>query len=213
MKSFSMKRALCVLSAAALILTTGCGNQNSRTDGGPGNSQGETQESSLGDPGIAMGRYAEEELDLTQELETVSSMKKLPDGTLIITDTSSGIWESKDSGATWENANSPWLDEMFMHAYFMDLQAAPDGTLGVIYSDYGEENGEEEEEYSAFDFHPVCELVKPDGTVVPVEISLSEDEMYPYRIWFSDSGRIFVTTLGDKIYEVHEDGSSEHIPS
>ena len=238
MKSFSLKRALCVLSVAALILTTGCGNQNSRIDGGPGNSQGETQESSLGDPGIAMGRYAEEEIDLTQELETVSSMKKLPDGTLIITDTSSGIWESKDSGATWENANSPWLDEMFMHAYFMDLQAAPDGTLGVIYSSYDDEGGanqentgeenagsdeepdeeeieiesdklnEEEEGNSIFDFHPVCELVKPDGTVVPVEISLSEDEMYPNRIWFSDSGRIFVTTLGDKIYEVHEDGSS-----
>ena len=209
LKSFSMKRALCVLSAASLILTAGCGNQNNRTDGSPGNSQGETQGSSLGDPDTAMGRYAEEEIDLTDKLEIVRGMKKLPDGTLIITDSSSGVWESKDSGATWENANSPWLDEMFMHAYFMDLQAAPDGTLGVIYSDYGEENGEEEEEYSAFDFHPVCELVKPDGTVVPVEISLSEDEMYPYRIWFSDSGRIFVTTLGDKIYEVHEDGSSE----
>ncbi len=208
-KSFSMKRALCVLSAVALILAAGCGNQNSRTDGSPGNSQGETQESSLGDLGTAMGRYAEEEIDLTQKLGIVSGMKKLLDGTLIITDTSSGIWESKDSGATWENINSSWLDEMFEHAYFLDLQAGPDGTLGVIYSDYGEESGEEQEEYSAFDFHPLCELVKPDGTVVPVEISLSEDEMYPNRIWFSDSGRIFVTTLGDKIYEVHEDGSSE----
>lgn len=209
MKSFSMKRALCVLSVAALILTAGCGNQNNGTDGSPGNSQGETQGSSLGDLGTAMGRYAEEEIDLTDKLEIVRGMKKLPDGTLIITDSSSGVWESKDSGATWENANSPWLDEMFMHAYFMDIQAAPDGTLGVIYSDYGEESEEEQEEHSAFDFHPLCELVKPDGTVVPVEISLSEDEMYPNRIWFSDSGRIFVTTLGDKIYEVHEDGSSE----
>lgn len=208
-KSFSMKRALCVLSSAALILTTGCGNQNSRTDGSPGNSQGETQGSSLGDLDTAMGRYAEEEIDLTDKLEIVRGMKKLPDGTLIITDSSSGVWESKDSGATWENVNSSWLDEMFEHAYFLDLQAAPNGTLGVIYSDYGEESGEEQEEYSAFDFHPLCELVKPDGTVVPVEISLSEDEMYPSNIWFSDSGRIFVTAFGDKIYEVHEDGGSE----
>lgn len=209
MKSLSVKRALCILSVAALILTAGCGNQNNGTDGSPGNSQGETQGSSLGDPGTAMGRYAEEEIDLTDKLEIVRGMKKLPDGTLIITDSSSGVWESKDFGATWKNVNSSWLDEMFIHAYFLDLQAAPDGTLGVIYSDYGEESGEEQEEYSAFDFHPLCELVKPDGTVVPVEISLSEDEMYPSRIWFSDSGRIFVTAFGDKIYEVHEDGSSE----
>lgn len=210
MKSLSVKRALCVLSAAALIFTAGCGNKNNRTDGTLGNSQKETQESGGADTGTAMGRYAEEEIDLTQELEIVSGMKKLPDGRLIITDRTSGVWESKDSGKTWENINSSWLDEMFYHAYFLDLQVAPDGTLGVIYSDYGEESGEEQEEGdSIFDFNTLCELVKPDGTVVPVEISLSEDEMYPYKIWFSDSGRTFVTTLGDKIYEVYEDGSSE----
>lgn len=260
MKRLLTKRVLCILSVAALTLAAGCGNRNNGTaDGSPGNSQGDTQQSSVGDHDTAMGRYAEEEIDLTKELEIVSGMKKLPDESLVITDTSSGIWESKDMGATWENINSPWLDEMFEHTYFLDIQSAADGTLGIIYHDYGEEDGdgqedtetgpesgvpegeeteepnaedtedrgtdgeetevevdklnedEEGDESSAFDFHSVCELVKPDGTVVPVELSLSEDEMYPSRIWFSDSGRIFVTTLGDKIYKVHEDGSSEQL--
>lgn len=245
MKRLSLKKALCLFTAITLILTAGCGTADGSTgDGSPGSSPDGMQESSIGKEDTAMGRYAEEEIDLTGELSSVSGMKRLSDGRVVITDTSSGIWESKDFGATWENVNSPWLDEMFDHTYFLDIQIAPDGTMGVIYSDYGDEDGEEQESIeeeenlenaqeqetdgdeieiesdklneeeegdgtSVFDFHPDCALVKPDGTVIPVDISLSEEEMYPSGIWISDSGRIFMTTFGDKIYEIYEDGSSK----
>lgn len=264
MKKLSVKKVLCILSAAALVLASGCGTQQGGTpDGSPGSTPGGAQESSMGDSDIAMGRYGETERDLTEELEIVSDLKQLPDGTLLITDTSSGIWESKDSGENWESVSNPWLDGKWSNTYFLDLKMASDGTLGVIYSENEEETQEpegenaeaennklsdeeetengkpgggkdaeaesdtsddredaevesdklnEEEEAdgsSVFDFHPSCALVKPDGTLIPIEISLSEDEMYPTNIWFSDSGRIFLTAFGDKIYEVFEDGSSE----
>lgn len=224
MKRLSIKRALssllAVLSATALFLTAGCGNQNSNVgEENPDSSQG-VDESSVGEAITAMGRYAEAETDLTEDLEVVSEMRKQPDGTLIITDLTTGIWESKDQGITWEKVPNEWLDEKMEHAYFMAIKMAPDGTLGVIYDDYGEEEedgtetedeDESENDSFLFDFAPICELIKPDGTVVPVDLSVSEDEMYPENIWFSDSGRIFVGTLGDILYEINEDGSSRQL--
>lgn len=254
MKRLSVKKALCllpaVLSATALLLTAGCGNQNSNVgDGNPDSSPEGMQESSVGEENTAMGRYAEVETDLTEELEVVREMRQMPDGTFIITDITTGIWESKDQGMTWEKVSNEWLDEKMEHSYFMAIKMAPDGTLGVIYDDYeeeamgdesgdesepdqqdgseaedkeegedeseadgeGEESEESEEEASIFDFAPICELIKPDGTVIPVDLAVSENEMYPDNVWISDSGRIFVTTLGDIIYEISEDGSSRQI--
>lgn len=74
-----------------------------------------------------------------------------------------------------------------------------------------DENSEEfsEEADSAFNLSPECALVKADGTVIPVSLSLTEDEMYANRMWMTKEGRTFVTTLGNIIYEVKEDGSSE----
>lgn len=233
MKRLSLKKSLCMLITASLFLAAGCSNQNSSVeDDSQGNLPEGVQESSVGEKNAEMGRYAEEEIDLTKELEIVSGMKKLPDGRLIITDETSGIWESKDQGATWENMENSWLTEKMSSTYFMDIQMAPDGTLGVVFNDYSGESEEEEsnepdeeetegengemdeseEEVSVFDsFSPECMLIRPDGTEIPVEMSLSEDELYPSAVWFSDSGRIFVTTLGDKIYEISEDGSSKLI--
>ncbi|TCL54473.1 ABC-type glycerol-3-phosphate transport system substrate-binding protein [Kineothrix alysoides] len=81
------------------------------------------------------------------------------------------------------------------------------GETGSEVSGEGEDNGEASDEL--FQLHPVCMIVKPDGTRIEAQFSLTEDEKYPYGIWIADSGRIFVTTLGEIIYEVNEDGSSE----
>lgn len=241
MKRLSVRKALTLFAAVSLVLTAGCGNQDVNGSGSGKNGNGSAangQESGSGNSDAAMGRYRESETDLTEELEVVKGLRKLPDGRLVISDTTAGMLESKDNGENWEKMDLPWLNEKLNHAYFMDIQMAPDGTLAVIYDTYEEaeeaaqgdsgeeENGEapedgeeeenseapedgEEEESSAFYLDPVCELIKPDGTVVPVEIPLEGNEMYPSSIWISDSGRIFVTALGgDNIYEVKEDGSA-----
>ncbi len=217
MKRLSMKKALCLLSVAALTLSAGCSNRNAdgKEEDGQKSSPPKVQEGSLENRDTAMGRYVESETDLTEELELVSGMRKMPDGRLIISDRTVGVMESKDQGETWERMEIPWLDEKLGQAYIMDIQMAPDGTLAVIYDSMEETEGSEDEEAedseinSAFLLDPTCELIKPDGTVIPVTIPLGEGEMYPRGMWINDSGRIFVTTLGgDNIYEVNEDGSS-----
>lgn len=231
MKKNSGKRLICLLLAALMTLAAGC---TSVTEGSS------SAAPTGGEPDAAMGRYAEEEIDLGEMVGTVSGMRRLSDGTLLITDRQMGVLKSKDNGTTWESENSDWLEDKLSATYVMDVQMTEDGTLGIIYDDYearnhageditadgeedgstdttadGEEDGsagsaeEEQESDSVFNLSPECALVKAGGTVVPITLSVTKDEMYPNRIWMSDTGKIFVTTYGDTIYEVIEDGSTE----
>lgn len=220
MKGLRMKKIICLLLAAAVL--AGCGNGDAgnnpqKEDGKSGPAEGENRQTQ----GTAMGRYGEEETDLTQELETVSNLKKFPDGTLLITDRNCGLWESKDKGVSWEKVKNEWLEQKMKEAYFLDIQADADGMLGVVFEGYayyeedteeedaGQEDTDREETLGLGDgFRPECALVKRDGTEIPVSLPLTEDDMYPKNIWMWEQGRIFVTTQGYNIYEVKEDGSS-----
>lgn len=200
-----VKRLISMALAAVILFTPGCGNSN----GGnlPSAENEKKNEQGSGDSDIAMGRYEEEETDLSDNLANVREMKRFSDGRLVITDASSGIWVSNDNGASWESENTKYLEEKLADTYIMDIGVAEEGTLGIIYDDYEDENSEESD--SVFDLSPECALVRADGTVVPVSLSLTEDEMYANRIWLTGEGRAFITTFGDIIYEVKEDGSSE----
>lgn len=200
-----MKKILCLLLTAALVSgVSGCGNGNAGADGAKAGQEEEGREGVDISGENGLGRYAEKETDLTDELEVVSSLKKFSDGRFMITDRFYGLWESGDQGASWTKVSHPWLDKMSEETYLLDLQAAEDGTLAVIWNE-----SDEEEEESPFAFDPVAALIRPDGTQIPVEPDLEEEEGYPWRFWISDTGRIFISTLGDKLYEVKEDGSSE----
>lgn len=200
-----VKRLISMALAAVILFTPGCGNSNG---GNPPSAENEKKnEQGSGDSDIAMGRYEEEETDLSDNLANVREMKRFSDGRLVITDASSGIWVSNDNGASWESENTKYLEEKLADTYIMDIGVAEEGTLGIIYDDYEDENSEESD--SVFDLSPECALVRADGTVVPVSLSLTEDEMYANRIWLTGEGRAFITTFGDIIYEVKEDGSSE----
>ena len=230
-----IKRVTSLALAAVILFTAGCGNSNRGNL--PSAENEEREENESGNSDIAMGRFVEEEIDLSENLTNVRELKKFSDGKLMIIDASSGIWVSNDNGVSWQDENTEYLEEKLTNAYIMDVRAGEDGTLGIIYDDYEDElstegederenlskdaeelqegredeNSEEfsEEADSAFNLSPECALVKADGTVIPVSLSLTEDEMYANRMWMTKEGRTFVTTLGNIIYEVKEDGSSE----
>ena len=85
MKNLWLKKIICLLLAAVML--AGCGNQGA--GGGPQEEDGQKglAEGEKGKPGeTATGRYREEEIDLTDELEAVSNLKILSDGTLLISD-------------------------------------------------------------------------------------------------------------------------------
>lgn len=285
MKKISVRRMLCLLTATALLVS-GCGGQDSLgedTQGAGKSSAGEKKVQEQGQE-ASMGRYIEEETDLSQVLEQVSGMRMREDGKLVLTDRYRNCQISQDLGVSWEEEGNSWLENKGGSAFFLDVQMAADGTLAVIYEDYegqnpgieveagaesqaaepgdsseknsgaensGAENSEAEnpgseqagepedekepsgeepspegegdeasdsaqdsqedsgEAESAFRLDPDCMLVRPDGTEIPVTVSIPEEEEYPSRFWISDSGRYFFTTLGEGVYEVKEDGSSE----
>ncbi len=255
MKKLSVKRMLCLTMAAMLLLSSGCGNGGDGT-GGESDSSGSTAQKESGDEAggeAAMGRYLEEEIDLSGDLEVVRGLRRMPDLRLVIEDTYQNFQVSEDQGVSWKAESNPWLEKKRNSTYFLDAKMAPDGTLAVIYDDYpegegenqGEEDeedvpegdaseedsagdaaldeeietasgsaeslgaGEEETEESMFQLSPECALIRPDGTEVPVEYSMTEEELYPTHFWISDSGRFFMTSYGENIYEVMEDGRSE----
>lgn len=225
MKKLSTKRMVCLTMAALLLLASGCTNGGEGTEGEPDPSKSAAKTETMDEAGqdTAMGRYLEEEMDLSEDLEVVRGLRRMPDSRLVIEDTYRSFQVSEDQGATWKQESHPWLEEKMESTYFLDAKTAPDGTLAVIYEEYpedgeekeeeekeeDEEEQEEEAEKSMFQLSPECALIRPDGVVIPVEVSMTEEELYPTHFWISDSGRFFLTSYGENIYEVMEDGSSE----
>lgn len=188
--------------------------------------------------GVAMGRYLEETTDLGDMLSGYNErLYCLEDGSMVITERFADFVRSGDNGVTWETDHRDWRSDMLEeNVYLMSIAVSRDDTVGVIYepeamkaeedndgadadteaadaeeSDAAadEEEDSASEETAAYELKPEVMLIKPDGTQIPVDISVTEDDEYPCEIWSTEEGRMFVTTLGPNIYEVHEDGSSE----
>ena len=200
------KKILSFLLAAAMTLTlTGCGNDavgtgGSGTDGSAG-AQEQGSDNAAADRDIAMGRYVEEEVDLLGQLMEASSMCMLDDGSIVIMDGFSGIYVSRDQGSTWNIENPDWFTAMQEEQMYITTMAmAPDGTAAVVY--ISDTSGET--------FAPIMKLVLPDGTAVPVEMDLTEEDRYVEQVAINEEGRIFARTF-DSIFEVQRDGSSERI--
>lgn len=167
------------------------GNQEENSSGGEA-LNGENENT-------AMGRYTEEETDLSQSVDGAKALSRLSDGSLLLVGRYAGLCVSKDNGATWEAKSIPYYNELLeQEIYIYDINMSFDGVLGIIHSDQSEE-----------EFGTQCVLVKPDGEVVTVELALTEEDIYPRDIWMTDSGRYFVSTVGNHVYEVWEDGTSE----
>ncbi len=211
MKKVFVKRIICLAAAAMLLFSSGCGGQGNDaggTDGFKGNVSG--KEGEEGQQEVSMGRYVEEETDLSEFLENVTGLQRMPDGKLVITEKFQDFQVSENQGVSWKGEGDQWLEEKKESSYMLDVQMGADGTLAAIYEVYDEE-GEDDEvtESSSFQLNPDCALLRPDGTEIPVVYSVSEEEGYPTNFWISDSGRVFMTTFGESIYEVMEDGSTE----
>ncbi len=214
-----INRWISVLLLCAILVTAlaGCGNSTAESVDNTGNTNtssavestqsgtennANTQGTQDGSEPVAMGRYVETVTDLSEHLGGWRNrLYRLADGSIIITDSSNPFLISKDNGVTWEEEKSAWRDRLAQeNKSILDAAIGADHTAAVIYSDY-EEDGS---------YTQKALLVKSDGTEIPVEIPVTADEFYPMDVVIADSGRIFVTVLGnDNLYEIKEDGSCE----
>lgn len=193
------KRLACVLWAVILLIT-GCGGADG-SQSAKGHGEGEA-----GKQQTVKGRYAETEADLPGQPEGVSGMFRLPGGKLVITCGEGGLFVSEDGGVSWKSGKTGQLERLASAAYIMDVKPAPDGNLGIIYMEPEEEQGDDlPDSMSA----PVGALLTPEEELIPVVIPGTEEGASIDRFWISDEGRYFVTTVGETIYEVKADGSSE----
>lgn len=202
--------AMLVFSVLASALS-GCGNHSAD------NNENTVSSASRKESGVdgaqspestAMGRYVEEITDLSEQIEYGNQLFRLENGSLLITDYVNDFQISTDNGATWkadENAGS-WKAALTERESIDSLAVGADNTTAVIYETRRDDSSEEE---NPFDVDYGVMLVRPDGERVPVEISVTEEDEHPYRVWISDKGRIFVSTCGPNLYEIKEDGSSE----
>ena len=205
----NVKKVISFLLAACVVFgTAGCGNAGvQKTDGGSATdlvvedgAQG--SENTTGDEPVAMGRYVEEETDLTEFSSSPMDLCMREDGRLVIMDRSVGMLVSGDQGVTWSIETPDWFadyktDDMWISGLCM----APDGTVAVSYFK-GDSNAKEPSWY--------LELILPDGTRVPVEANMSEDESYFRQAVMGDDSRIYAST-GRGVYEVERDGSTKKI--
>lgn len=213
MKKSMKKLASLLLAASMAFAMAGCGGGGGDADtpdaqgGGAKDAQG-AGEGTAGGEGAsaqgpaAMGRYVEEETDLSEQLTSPKSMCLREDGSLAIVDGYAGVLVSGDQGVTWKDETPDWFWELKKNdTYVSNLNMAPDGTMLVIYGVSGEEID---------DYTQELILMLPDGGQVAVEQELTEDEGYFRQAVATADNRLFASTFRS-VYEISLDGSAEKL--
>lgn len=211
----SMKKIISLLLTASMVFAmTGCGGEGAGTDEQGVNANIEDNNKETGNTGeagqkdnnagesgsTAMGRYVEEQIDVSEQAAGALQLCMREDGKLVIVDRNVGMLVSEDQGATWNPETPDWLADYQEH-WISSMCMAPDGTVALTYYN-GDSNADEP------DFHMV--LILPDGTQLPVGDELPEEEQYIRQVTMGDDNRIYAST-GGGIYEVQRDGSMEKI--
>lgn len=190
-KKWSKTGAFC-LTGLLVVSFTGCGG---REDGILDAEGGQS------DP-VAMGRYVESmtEVDTGPILDLV----ELADGRLVLLeDGTVGRFISGDGGATWQSDALPGLDELVAKNYILDMKAACDGSVAILYERYRnlraeEEKSEDEEEEPE---NGIC-LLLADGETQWIELPIGEEESARALCFSEDGSRLFAVSSESKIYEV-----------
>ncbi len=204
MKKTRRKILSVVLALTLAFMLPGCGKDAVESDvPGIGNAEGADAQAQGGEnsdnaSSSAMGRYVETEIDLSEQLHDAQGLYKLDDGSLVIPDGVQGLLVSRDKGSTWELETPEWMLDMLTNGYYIsEMAMAPDGTIAVLY-----------DESMDSEYQPIMSLILPDGTFVPVEIEMTEEDKYVVQFATTKDSRIFCRTICGNIYEVQKDGSS-----
>lgn len=208
-KNVKRGRLISILLAAAMTFTlTACGQGNPADGDGKApvladaDNRGQTQDKTGGsaDGQTAMGRYVEEEVDLSEQLGSPAGICVRDDGSIVLLDSSSGFLVSKDGGKTWETETPDWYTKMRAdEIWIASIAMSPDGTVCIIYDAVPNDG----------DYTPALEVIAPDGTQTAVELELTADEMYIRDVTMTDDNRIIASTVSENLYEIYQDGTGE----
>ncbi|MDE6738888.1 MAG: hypothetical protein K2K07_07330, partial [Lachnospiraceae bacterium] len=141
------KKIISLMLAGSMVFAmAGCGGGSGGSDSGVGGvgqnvdmaDGGQENESSGGNGPAAMGRYVEEETDLSEQTTFPMDLCVREDGSLVILDRNTGMLVSRDQGVTWESEMPEWYMAMREEGtYINSMCMAPDGTVAAITADMG----------------------------------------------------------------------------
>lgn len=179
----------CATGADGAGANDGAGMQTQGT--GPADTNGQT----------VMGRYVEQEIDLSDKAPDPAYMQMLEDGSIVILGHSKRIVASWDQGASWIMDTSDRFHAIrSQNVYIGTMAVTPDGTAAVIYDPSPGDDV----------FSPAAKLILTDGTEIPVRMDLTEEDKYIRQVAATQDGRIFARTF-ESIYEIYMDGSSAKV--
>ena len=203
------KLAALILAAVMALGLAGCGggetngdSQKTADETAAGAGTGTQGDKDAANGQTAMGRYVEEEIDLSGQLSTPAFMGMREDGSLVIMDTETGIFVSEDDGATWTQDDPAWYTAMKAEEtiYLNGMAMLPDGTAAVAYVPDTESE----------DWRQEVALYAPDGTEVELTLAFTEEDGYARDLEVNSDGRFFVRTSRN-VYELHPDGSGKKV--
>lgn len=201
--------AFCLAGVLAVSLA-GCGGKSGDGGGGTGVEDAGTGETS--DGGTAMGRYVETMTDV--DSGKILDLKALSDGRLALLENGAfGRWVSEDNGVTWEPDLLPGWHAFLVDNSVYDMKAAPDGSVAVLYKNYGsEESAADEEDALSLDNagrNNGIWLIPAQGEAKQIELPQTDSDKQVHRLCFSEDGsRLFVASLDQKIYEVDREAGT-----
>lgn len=188
------KRAAALWLAGVLAVSlAGCGGDSDSQGGAASDGEGGN-----GEP-VAMGRYVE----TMTEVDTgpIMDLVELSDGSLVVLeDGAEGRWTSRDGGETWEPDVLPGWMELLSLNYVLDMKAAPDGSVAILYQRYKSMTAESEEEQSESETG-IC-LLSPQGEKQWIALPVEEEESFNCLCFSEDGSRLFAASWQQKIYEV-----------
>lgn len=202
--------AICLVLVMLAGALSGCGNgaasqtgEQGAATGDSAGAQGGTGQAADGntqadgedaaDEPVAMGRYVETQVDISETAGRSYGITVLADGRLLIPEEKTGQLLSSDGGKSWEAKPIPGIDSMAAFTkenYIFDMAAASDGTVAVLYV----KNGDYDKTGT---FHPLLHVGKADGTVQTLDsLPVQGDDSFANNIYYSPEGELFVTVSG-----------------
>lgn len=136
-------------------------------------------------------------------LQLASRLFQQRDGSLLLVDNSGFVLSSWDDGGTWIQESMPWFTQIAQEGNFiLSMALGENQTAAVIYC-----VPEVTDDTDSMGIDMRLLLVKPDGTQIPVEAELTEEDTVFNAVYISDTGRIIASTLSSNLYEIKEDGT------
>ncbi len=154
---------------------------------------------------VAMGRYVESAVDISEQVGNAHGITLLADGRLLILEEKTGMLISADGGQTWEAKSIPGIDSMAAFTkenYIFDMAAASDGTVAVLYV----KNGDYDKTGT---FHPMLHVGKADQTVQTLDSLPITGDGVVKKIYYSPEGELFATVSGaGTVYQIDVESGS-----